>query len=215
MRPANSEKLTLEACVDTLANAVKAEENGADRIELCSNLFMGGLTPDYDLIPKVKEKVNLPIMMMVRPRGGNFYYDEVEVENMKKAIDYAKEMKLEGVVFGCLKRDLTVDIEMTKDLVEYAQPLKVTFHRAFDDLSNQLEELVKLTKIKGIQRILTSGGARTAEWGAKALKELVDTAGNEIVIMPAGKITSQNLNDIHEMIGASEYHGQKIVEEMN
>lgn len=200
-----------EACVESLEQAIAAENNGADRVELCADLHLEGLTPPKELLLKVKQILHIPVRVMIRPRAGNFVYSESELNEMKASILFCKNVGVEGVVFGVLKTDNTLDIEAITMLTHLALPLKVVIHKAIDYTPDLLESLTKLLLIKGVSTILTSGGATTAIEGKKNLIEMIKTSSNKIEVMPAGKITEANLNKIHSALGASAYHGKGIV----
>lgn len=182
-----------------------AERGGADRLELCSELAVGGLTPSEEQMRHARARVRLPIFAMIRPRAGDFVYSTKEVDRMRSDIDAAKRLGMNGVVFGLLKRDLRVDVLRTKELVELARPLPVTFHRAFDacaDLVEALEEVIDT----GAARILTSGGAPTAPEGLGVLAGLLAAARERIGILPSGGINSSNIASVAEKTGAREFH---------
>jgi copper homeostasis protein len=198
-------KLTLEIAVESVAAAEAAERGGADRIELCADLVCGGLTPDALIMQETRASVKIPIHAMIRPRAGSFCYSDEEFFVMKKSTDVARELKMDGVVLGALRDDHSIDVERTIELVERARPMKVTFHRAFDecgDLLRGLEDVVRT----GVDRILTSGGAPDAVVGRDTLHTLVKLAGRRIVIMPGAGITPDNFAAVALAIGASEYH---------
>ncbi|WP_372644533.1 copper homeostasis protein CutC [Ancylomarina sp.] len=202
---------TKEACVENLNEAIKAEQLGADRIELCANLNVGGTTPAFELIQEVKTKLSIPIRVMIRPRGGDFIYSKPEIECMLTQIEYCKKLKLEAVVFGILNSDKTLDITSIKKLAQKAYPLKVVIHKAIDETPNIIQACKDLISTEQITTILTSGGKETAEEGLAILKSLVDIAGDKIEIMPAGKITKNNLDKLHDFLYARAYHGKLIV----
>lgn len=205
------QNIILEACVETLEQAINAEKNGANRIELCGDLSVGGVTPHLDLITKAKKNLSIPIMVMIRPRGGNFIYTKSEFDKMKKEIFYCKNLGIKGVVFGILDSENEVNFEQTAVLAELAFPMEVTFHKAIDEISNPIKSLHKLLNINNITRILTSGKSKTAVEGSDLIREMMVIAKDKITILPAGKITNKNLSEVHQLIGASEYHGRKIV----
>jgi copper homeostasis protein len=195
----------LESSVETLDAALAAQRGGAHRIELCSDLAQGGLTPATALMRDVRERVTLPIFAMVRPRGGDFVYSGAEFATMERNIETAKQVGMDGVVLGILKRNGHIDIERTKQLVGLAQPLPVTFHRAFDasaDLRKSLEDVIQT----GAARILTSGGAKTAPEGLATLAELVDAACDRIIVVPGSGIVASNVLGIAERTHACEFH---------
>ncbi len=203
-------KPILEACVETVEQAVQAERCGADRIELCGDLSVGGITPSNTLLRETMAAVNIPIMAMARPRGGNFVYSYHELEEIKRAIDNFKELSIKGVVFGFLKNN-EVDLELTSEMASYAHPLEVTFHKAIDFTLDPIKEAKRISQIPGIQRILTSGGKTTAEEGKGVLIKMQKVVGKNLTIIAAGKVTVQNLTLLHQTIGAKEYHGRRIV----
>jgi len=206
--------LILEACVETLEEAIKAEENGAYRLELCSRLDLDGLTPDIELTKQVLEKVSIPIKVMIRPRGGDFVYSDSELEQMQKEIENFKKLKVQGVVFGMLDNENHLQLSQTRELAELASPLEVTFHKAIDETTDILSATAELMQIGDITSILTSGGAPTAIEGNEMLKRMIHTAGTSLTIIPAGRITNDNLSEVHQLIGAREYHGRRIVGEL-
>jgi len=200
-----------EACVETLEQAIAAEKGGADRIELCANLDVDGLTPPKDLIIEVSKHLNIPIRVMIRPRAGNFIFSEKELTEMKASIIICRITEVEGVVFGALKTDHNLNIDAISILTNLAFPLKVVIHKAIDDTPDLLKSLKKLSLIKGVSTVLTSGGANTVFEGEEILKKMIKISPKEIEIMPAGKITDVNLNVVHSLLGASAYHGKRIV----
>ncbi|MCC6722861.1 MAG: copper homeostasis protein CutC [Saprospiraceae bacterium] len=204
-------KLVLEACVETLEAALLAEQNGADRIELCGDLSVGGVTPSKELTEACLAALHIPIMAMVRPRDGNFVHSAAELESMKTDIAYFKSVGVAGVVFGILDENNEVDLERTAELVELAKPLQVTFHKAIDDTPDPVLAIEKLTQITGIQRVLTSGGKATALEGAAVLRKMQAVAEGKITVLAAGKVTKENLAEVHQAVGTSEYHGKLIV----
>lgn len=203
-----------EACVETFKEAVLAEQRGANRIELCSDLANDGLTPAYELMQKTCSTLKIPVMVMIRPRAGNFFYSEKEINQMKTEIDQAKKAGAAGVVFGLLTSENKIDVENTRLLAEYAQPLPVTFHKAIDELENSVEGVSVLKKIDGIKRVLTSGGKATAKEGAETIKKMQEKAGQNLIILVAGKVTNENLEEIRQLTGAIEFHGRRIVGEL-
>ncbi|MFT4758752.1 MAG: copper homeostasis protein [Paraglaciecola sp.] len=200
-----------EACVETYEQAILAQKNGVNRIELCGDLSVGGVTPDFALTQRLLVELTIPIRVMVRPRGGNFVYSTSELEEMKTTILTFKKMEVEGVVFGILKEDNTINLNENQTLANLAKPLKVTFHKAIDTTNDILGEFSKLLKISEIDTVLTSGGKPTALEGMPILKEMIKLAGDKITILSAGKITNENLSKLHQKIGGTAYHGRKIV----
>lgn len=203
-----------EACVETFEEAKLAEKKGANRIELCSDLAHDGLTPSFDLMKKVISELQIPVITMVRPRAGDFIYTESEIVQMKLEIDLAKKAGAAGIVLGLLTQDNRMDFENTKTLADYAKPLPVTFHKAIDELENPVEGVKDLLQIKNIKRILTSGGKPTALEGQETIREMIKVAGEQIIILVAGKVLDSNVNDIQKITGAKELHGRRIVGEL-
>lgn len=199
-----------EACVETFEEAISAEKKGADRIELCADLHLDGLTPSFELMQRTCSALKIPVMVMIRPRGGDFVYSEEEISQMKTDIDKAKKAGAAGVVFGLLTLENQIDIENTRELAKYAQPLPVTFHKAIDLLEYPVQGATLLSEIPGITRILTSGGKATAKDGSDVIRKMIKAAG-KIVILIAGKVTRENLNEIEKITGGTEFHGKKIV----
>lgn len=198
-----------EACVGNYNEAVKAEDLGAHRIELCDNLLEDGTTPSFGTIKKTINTVKIPVMVIIRPRGGNFEYSKEEAEIMIEDIKMCKELGAYGVVIGALKGN-KIDLELTKKLVEEAKPMKITFHMAFDSIENKNEAIDKLVEI-GVDRILTKGGMENALIGRDSLKDLVNYANNRIIIMPGKGVNKENREFILEYTGAKEIHGTKVV----
>ena len=205
------ENIVKEACVERLDEAILAEKNGADRIELCSGLDLDGLTPHRNMIKDVIISVKIPVKVMIRPRGGNFVYHDQELDVMKDDILYCKRLNVSGIVLGTLKEDKTVDLIATRLLSDIASGLEITFHKAIDEASSILTELDRLKSIQAVTNILTSGGADSAMEGCDTIKEMVNRYKGQLTIIAAGKITEQNIVKVHELTGAEEYHGRKIV----
>jgi copper homeostasis protein len=197
--------ILLEISVETPEAAAAAERGGAQRIELCAELRVGGLAPSEDLMRTARAKVKLPIFTMIRPRGGNFTYSAQELAHMHRDIAAAKRLGMDGIVLGLLTKDRRVDIVGTRELLKAAEPLPITFHRAFDDaadLDAALEDVIEV----GAARILTSGGAATAPAGIKRLAGLVAAARDRIVIVPGGGINPSNVLQVARQSGARELH---------
>jgi copper homeostasis protein len=204
-------KLLLEACVETLEDALIAEENEASRIELCSELDQDGLTPSRELTAQCVYYLSVPVMAMVRPRGGNFVYSEAEIRQMETDIEFFKQSGVAGVVFGLLTNENTIDIENTRRLAKLASPLEVTFHKAIDYTGDILKSFQELNAIEGITRVLTSGGMDTAWNGREVLKQMQQLPDRKIKIIAAGKVLPENRIKIAEFTGVDELHGQRIV----
>jgi len=198
-------RVLLEVCVDSAADAVAAAEGGADRVELCTGLIAGGLTPGPGTIRITRKILEVAVMVMVRPRGGDFLYDAVEFEVMEQDVLSAREAGADGVVFGLLNPDGTIDEERTGKLAELARPMQVTFHRAFDMTRDPFEALDTLVAM-GIDRVLTSGQETTVPDGLGPLAGLVDRAGDRIIVMPGCGIRLHNVRQVLERTGAREIH---------
>lgn len=199
------------ACFDT-ESALIAIQAGADRIELCSHLSEGGLTPTWESVLEVKEAAPCDLFVMIRPRGGDFCYTEEEFEQMKVDIVDFKRLGVQGFVFGILNPDQTIDLERNRDLLEFAHPFPCTFHRAFDrcpDLIQAMESIIEL----GFSFILSSGGASDVQKGILQLRELVDRAKERIQIMPGGGLRSSNILPIAEQSKAKFFHSSAILDE--
>ncbi len=184
--------MLLEICASSLQSALNAQRAGAHRIELCTELGVGGLTPSYGLLQRVMAELTIPVHVLIRPRSGDFTYSDGALAIMKEDIQLCKKLGCAGVVLGVLKENLTVDIEKTKELVKLAKPLSVTFHRAFDwavDPSVALETLIEL----GVDRVLSSGQATSAPLGIELLKKLQTQANQRIEILPGGGINETNI----------------------
>ncbi len=203
--------LIFEACVETLEDALAAEKRGANRIELCSALDQDGLTPSPELTKQCVQNLTIPVMAMVRPRGGNFVYSETEILQMEAEIEFFKQSGVAGVVFGLLTDDGAVDVENTRRLAKLASPLEVTFHKAIDYSNDILKSFQELNAIDGITRVLTSGGMDTAWNGRLILKQMQDLPNRRIKIIAAGKVLPENRNQIAEFTAATELHGKRIV----
>lgn len=200
-----SKKITLEICAGSVASCIAAEEGGASRIELCDNLLEGGTTPSYATIALAREKVKIDLYPIIRPRGGDFLYDDLEFAIMQKDIRLCKELGCNGVVIGLLTADGKVDIPRSKALVELAWPMGVTFHRAFDMTEDPLQALEDIIAT-GCERILTSGQRNTAVEGIPLLKTLVEKAGGRIAIMVGSGVRANNITDLVKETGATEFH---------
>ena len=201
-----------EVCVESFQDAFVVVAAGATRIELCDNLSVGGTTPSYGTIKQVISKLTVPVMVMIRPRGGDFCYSDDEIEIMRHDIQVCHKLGVYGVVLGLLRPDHTIDIERTKELVELARPMQVTFHKAIDDSIDILLSIRQLKNI-GIVRVLTSGGKPTAVEGRETLLKMIEIAGDEMNIIVAGKVTWENFEEIKQLIPSNEYHGRRLVKD--
>ncbi len=198
-------KIIFEACVDSIDSAILAEKAGADRIELCSDLDSGGLTPSYGLIRIVLERLSIPVNVLIRPRVGDFNYSTEEFEVMKQDTLFCRDSNVNGIVIGILNSDGTVDKERTFELIDIARPMSITFNRAFDFTRDPFEALDTLI-VLGADRILTSGLDNNALAGIEMIKKLVDQAKNKIIIMPGGGVNENNAAKILKNSGAKEIH---------
>lgn len=195
----------LEICVFNVATAIAAEQAGANRIELCENYANGGTTPSYGYLRIIREKIHIPVFPMIRPRGGDYFHSSDEIDIIRRDILLCKELGFEGIVFGLLNQDGTIDRENTARLVEAAYPMEVTFHRAFDRCSQPLEALETIIAC-GCSRILTSGQEPKVADGLGLVKQLVDQADGRIIIMPGSGLNSSNVAEIIARTGATEVH---------
>ncbi|WP_411273882.1 copper homeostasis protein CutC [Daejeonella sp.] len=197
-------KYILEICAGSLGSALAAQQGGADRVELCDNLYEGGTTPSSGMIKTCKSLLNIPLFPIIRPRGGDFVYTDQEFEVMKQDVLCCLELACEGIVFGILLPDGSVDIERCSELVKLSGDMQITFHRAFDrcnDHKQGLEDIIRM----GFHRVLTSGGMENAEDAIPELSRLIHHANGRICMMPGSGITPNNLSKI-KATGALEFH---------
>lgn len=197
--------ILLEVCVSTLRSAVAAHEGGAQRLELCVNLAEGGISPPAALIKEVRDAVDMSIHVMIRPRPGDFRYSRSEFRTMKQEIQRAKKMGANGVVLGILRKNKTVDLKRTKELVSLAYPLGVTFHRAFDETPDPFEALEDIIE-SGADVLLTSGQETSASKGIELLCQLVQKAGKRIRILAGGGINESNAPVLIRETGVQQIH---------
>jgi copper homeostasis protein len=198
-------KILLEICLDSAESAMNAERGGADRVELCAGLPEGGTTPSAGMIAAVRKKIAVGLQVMVRPRGGDFFYSADEFGIMQRDILIAKQLGANGVVFGVLNADGNVDKERMRQLIDLARPLKVTCHRAFDmtcDLARALDDLVEV----GVDRVLTSGGKKSAVDAMPTLAQLVQQAQGRISMMACGELSIVNVKAVVEYTHVREVH---------
>ena len=205
--------MKLEICVDSVESSVSAEAGGADRLELCGALEIGGITPGMGTIQSVLRNVSLPVNVIIRPRGGDFLYSDHEFDVMRRDIELAGEAGAAGVVMGILTSDGRIDVDRTGYLIECAGSMDITFHRAFDMTDEaflSLEDIIKT----GAKRLLTSGQANSAKEGSQLIRKLVDLAGKRIIIMPGGGLNEENIEEVARITGATEFHltGRKKTE---
>ena len=204
-------KSKLEIACFNLESAIVAQANGADRIEFCANINEGGTTPDFELTKTVRDTVTVDLNVMIRPRGGNFVYSDVEFEQMKSEIIAFKKLKVDGFVFGILKEDSNINELQNAALVALANPLPCTFHRAFDGIKNKLEALESLIECS-FKTILTSGTVTNVVDGIDVLSDLIEKANDRIVIMPGGGLRSTNIGSLKDKTKAIFYHSSAIID---
>jgi copper homeostasis protein len=196
--------MLIEVCADGASCAVEAERGGAGRIELCAGLVEGGTTPSIGTIAATRQAVAIPIVVLVRPRAGDFLYSAGEIDVMLRDIEALKAFDVHGVAIGVLRPDGTVHVDIVRELVEAARPMSVTFHRAFDLTRDPLESLDAL-RAAGVDRVLTSGTAATAAQGASVIGTLVEHAGDDLVILAGGRVTADVARDLSRL-GVREIH---------
>jgi copper homeostasis protein len=200
------QEMIFELCAETIEACLAARDGGAHRIELCSGLSEGGITPSHGLITDAVERSCLPVHVLVRPRGGIFVYSASELDVMRRDIVHIQQLGAAGVVLGILRADGCVDVENTSELVQLARPMKVTFHRAFDStisLPKALEDVIAT----GADRVLTSGGRPNVVAGSAAIAELVRLAGDRIEIAVGGGLRLNNAASLARATHAKHFHG--------
>ncbi len=200
-------EILLEVCLDSVASAIAAEQGGARRVEVCCNLAEGGITPSAGLMAMVRKRITIAMHVLIRPRAGDFCYSDDEFEVMKRDIVLAKQLGANGVAFGVLDAQGRVDVPRTRQLTEVARPLSVTFNRAFDvsaDLRAALEDVVKVP----VDRVLTSGGKRTAKEGMDVIAQLVNQSAGRVGILACGQVRAENVAAIVEKTGVREVHAR-------
>ena len=194
-----------EICANSVASCIAAQEGGADRVELCAGIPEGGTTPSFGMIKNAREKISIDLNVIIRPRGGDFLYTESEIAEMLSDIAIAKDLGADGLVFGCLNQDGSVDKKNMALLMEAAGETPVTFHRAFDHSSDPYQALEDIISLR-CARILSSGCQPTALEGASLLHELVVKAKDRIIIMPGCGVRENNIAEIARLSGAREFH---------
>jgi len=199
------DQFVLEICVESAERAIAAERGGADRVELCTDLRSGGITPSAGLMEIARDRLRIPIHVLIRPRAGGFVYSEYELQTMERDIAAARRLGMDGIVLGLLNGKQEVDVERTARLAALARPLPVTFHRAFDLCPDRYSSLQSVIQT-GARRLLTSGDQTRAIDGVFALARLVREAGNQLVIMPGGGIDAGNVGRVLQETGAREVH---------
>lgn len=200
----------IEICVENTDGLVAAQNAGADRAELCASLVEGGLTPSYGMVREAQRVAKIPFFVMVRPRGGDFLYSEIEFNSMLEDVKAFREMGVEGVVAGCLTADGRIDVARMKAIVDAARPMKVTCHRAFDMTRDHVEAIEGLVAA-GVDRVLTSGRHETGVEGIEVLKETVEAAKGRIVIMGCGALDASNIATVLDATHVDEVHFAALV----
>lgn len=198
--------MEIEICCGSIQSAANAKAGGAVRVELCQGLVEGGTTPSPATIQYAVRELGLKVFVLVRPRGGDFCYNELEVKTMEEDVTFCKEAGASGIVVGFLHPDGSIDTELTRRFVELSAPLPVTFHRAFDECADPLNALEQIIEC-GCARILTSGCKPTAIEGAEMLKQLVKQADGRITILAGSGVTPENAVALREKTGVKEIHG--------
>lgn len=199
------QEFEIEVCANSVLSAIAAEKGGADRVELCDNLYEGGTTPSAAMIFQAKQQTSIDLFPIIRPRGGDFFYSEVEMQIMLKDMEIARQMGADGFVIGCLSTDGKVDYENCARLIDAAKGLPITFHRAFD-LCDDAFEALDVIKELGVQRILTSGQKNKAMDGVSMITDLVKAAGSDLSIMAGSGVNEENVLDIARQTQARAFH---------
>ena len=194
-----------EVCANSIESCIQAQLGGADRVELCSGLSEGGITPSYATIKEAREVLDIKLNVIIRPRGGDFHYSPLELKMMENDIRMAGSLGADGVVIGCLNTDGSIDMNATERLCEKAGNMSVTFHRAFDCCKNPEEALEQLVSLK-IDRILTSGAEASASIGTRLLCRLHKQAAGRIHLLAGCGVNETNIADIYHQTGIHEYH---------
>ncbi len=202
--------MLLEIACFNLDSCLKAQKAGAHRIELCENYNAGGVTPSENSIIEARKNLQIDLFVMIRPRSANFIYSDTEFEQMKSQIKFCKINNCDGIVFGILTAENKVDRKRCEELVELAEPMRCTFHRAFDEIENSDEALEDIINC-GFSRILTSGKQKTAIEGVSLIQQLIKKANDRIIIMPGGGIRSSNISSLIEKTNAKEFHSASII----
>ena len=195
----------IEICANSVKSCLEAQKGGAYRVELCAGIPEGGTTPSYGDISLARELLDIKLNIIIRPRGGDFLYTDLEHKIMLKDIEVAKKLGVDGVVIGCLTPNGDIDIIRNRELIEAAGEMSVTFHRAFDMCRDPFESLEKIIGL-GCRRILTSGQQPKADMAIDLLKRLVDIAGERIIIMPGSGVNENNIAKLAIETGAKEFH---------
>lgn len=195
----------VEICANSVASCLEAQKGGAYRVELCAGIPEGGTTPSYGEIVVARKLLNIKLNIIIRPRGGDFLYSDLEHQIMLHDIEMAKKLGVDGVVIGCLTADGEIDMQRNHELVNAAKGMNVTFHRAFDMCKDPFQSLEQIITL-GCDTLLTSGQQPTAIEGVTLLKKLVDKANGRITIMPGSGVNENNIATIAQQTGASVFH---------
>lgn len=201
--------MNIEICSYNIQSCLTAQKGGASRVELCVNPLEGGVTPSYGMIKYAIETLQIPVFPIIRPRGGNFFYNKEEFEIIKKDILFCKEIGCKGISTGVSLHDGSIDKETMKKIKELSYPMHITCHKVFDyspDLFKSLEDLIEV----GCDRILTSGGKQTALEGIDIIKQIVAITAGIAIIMPGGSLRSSNIKQIASFTGCTEFHSSAI-----
>jgi len=203
----------LEICIDNVESAINAQAAGAHRVELCDNLMEGGTTPSLGTMTSVRENLSIDVNVIIRPRGGDFLYTDLEYDIMRRDIEICGENGINGIVIGILRPDGEIDVERTAKLIEFAQPMSVTYHRAFDMCNDPIKGLEDIIST-GAARLLTSGQKDKAIDGSELIARLNKIAKNRIIIMPGGGINESNIAAVAKSTGCTEFHltARKVID---
>ena len=197
--------MMIEICLESVESVLAAEAGGADRVEFCADLFEGGTTPSLGSFTVARRHASITMNVMIRPRGGDFCYSDLEFETMKEDVRLFRDAGSDGIVLGLLTPEGEIDVQRTAELIEIARPCSVTFHRAFDMCRDPYRALEQLIELK-VDRVLTSGLEESVTEGLDMLSALIKQAGERIIIMPGCGISERNFQKIHRALNAREYH---------
>lgn len=198
-------KIKIEICAQSITSALAAQAGGANRIELCTALEVGGLTPSPATMLEAKRLLTIPVCVLIRPRSGDFIYSDMEFDCIKRDVAWCKENGMDGVVVGILTKNGTIDVPKMKELADIARPMQVVCHRAFDQTPNATEALEQLIAL-GFDRVLTSGQAKNVVIGRDILRGLVEQSNGRITIMPGNGVNPDNLKDLIAYTKATDFH---------